>query len=401
MNKEILPVKHFFLAIICLTLIAACNDDKDDKLQNHHPIAKIKDISNSLKVNQEILLDGTESLDSDKQPLSYEWFLISKPLISQISLSDKSKSLIRFVPDVSGEYIFNLVVSDGQLESNPAEIHIKIKDKKLVDLFIHAHPDDIELFMASSAYHAIKNNHEVIFILMTSGDGGLSKLISNRKESILYPDVRILGHEAAVGYWAQSNAVIDKSTLIDTHIVYKRTYEPNVAMYDLKFPDGGLKGQGYENTGFQSLEKLDNGTINSISTLDNNVYNGINDIHKTLADIINSHTVDADAITIHLPETNTFKNNGSHADHLITGKIVQDTVFNNFEKCVQLISYADYQNGNMPKNMSPDDEIIHYKMFEVMTDKLVENGIAPRVKNTHLDMLGKQYVTSDISANCK
>jgi hypothetical protein len=55
----------------------------------------------------------------------------------------------------------------------------------------------------------------------------------------------------------------------------------------------------------------------------------------------------------------------------------------------------------MPKNMSPDDEIIHYKMFEVMTDKLVENGIAPRVKNTHLDMLGKQYVTSDISANCK
>jgi beta-lactam-binding protein with PASTA domain len=61
-----------------------------------------------------VTLDGTRSSDPDNDPLSYAWQIVSLPTGSQAVLSDPSSSAPSFTADVSGEYLANLTVHDGQ-----------------------------------------------------------------------------------------------------------------------------------------------------------------------------------------------------------------------------------------------------------------------------------------------
>ncbi len=63
-------------------------------------------------VGQETTLDGSKSFDPNGDAIFFSWFLIQKPSSSSISLSGTNDQTLSFVPDVEGQYIFELVVSD-------------------------------------------------------------------------------------------------------------------------------------------------------------------------------------------------------------------------------------------------------------------------------------------------
>ncbi|NQZ08181.1 MAG: hypothetical protein HRT35_13570, partial [Algicola sp.] len=65
-----------------------------------------------------VQLDGSASLDVDGHSLIYRWTFNSKPQGSNAILSDPTVSNPTFTADISGEYLFTLVVNDGQLDSN-------------------------------------------------------------------------------------------------------------------------------------------------------------------------------------------------------------------------------------------------------------------------------------------
>lgn len=74
---------------------------------------------------QEVLveLDGGESFDPDGDPLKFAWTQISGP---RVTLSDPAIAKPSFRTSRVGTYVFQLVVSDGELASEPETVEIQI-----------------------------------------------------------------------------------------------------------------------------------------------------------------------------------------------------------------------------------------------------------------------------------
>ena len=71
-----------------------------------------------------VTLNGSASSDADGDPLTYAWIMTSRPAGSRASLSSTTLVNPSFIADVTGEYIFALIVNDGQLSSAPATVTV-------------------------------------------------------------------------------------------------------------------------------------------------------------------------------------------------------------------------------------------------------------------------------------
>ena len=73
----------------------------------------------SVAVGDTVILDGSGSTDPEGAPLSYAWVLESLPSGSTAVLMSADSATPSFVPDVTGDYVVSLVVSDEELDSDP------------------------------------------------------------------------------------------------------------------------------------------------------------------------------------------------------------------------------------------------------------------------------------------
>ena len=100
----------------------------------------------------EVILDGSGSYDPDNDSITYIW----KPNPdnpAQVSLSDNNSETAvhpSFTPSITGTYRFELVVSDGTVESNPDEVLIVVEQDlsgpTLGSVFFNGNPvQDLEL----------------------------------------------------------------------------------------------------------------------------------------------------------------------------------------------------------------------------------------------------------------
>jgi hypothetical protein len=65
-----------------------------------------------------VTLDGSGSTDANRDPLTYNWVLTTRPNGSAASLSSAASPKPFFVADVAGLYVASLKVSDGQVSSD-------------------------------------------------------------------------------------------------------------------------------------------------------------------------------------------------------------------------------------------------------------------------------------------
>ena len=72
-----------------------------------------------------VTLDGSMSKDADGSPLTFLWALTTKPVGSTATLSNPTAMRPTFTPDLSGEYIAQLIVNDGTVSSTPDTVMIK------------------------------------------------------------------------------------------------------------------------------------------------------------------------------------------------------------------------------------------------------------------------------------
>ena len=73
------------------------------------------------EVGSVVLLDGSASFDPDGDVLSFSWKFVSLPSVSLLTendIIDRDTASPSFTPDVGGDYILQLNVSDGQLEDS-------------------------------------------------------------------------------------------------------------------------------------------------------------------------------------------------------------------------------------------------------------------------------------------
>jgi hypothetical protein len=75
-------------------------------------------------VGDTVFLDGSGSHDGNFDPLTYSWNFVSKPPGSVAELSDANVVDPSFTADEPGAYVVSLVVNDGFVNSNPANVEI-------------------------------------------------------------------------------------------------------------------------------------------------------------------------------------------------------------------------------------------------------------------------------------
>lgn len=90
---------------------------------NSEPVAHAG-VDQFVNLTTSIDLNGTNSSDAENDPLNYTWSILSKPNGSNIVLSDPSLAMPSFMPDITGDYVFQLVVNDGKLNSQHDNVTI-------------------------------------------------------------------------------------------------------------------------------------------------------------------------------------------------------------------------------------------------------------------------------------
>lgn len=73
-------------------------------------------------------LDGTGSSDPDGDPLTYYWSFVSIPSGSSATLTGSGTAQPSFFADKVGNYTVQLIVSDGYVDSPPAQVVITTKN---------------------------------------------------------------------------------------------------------------------------------------------------------------------------------------------------------------------------------------------------------------------------------
>jgi hypothetical protein len=73
-------------------------------------------------------LDGSGSTDADSDPLTYRWSFVSLPSGSSAALAGATTVNPTFVPDVAGNYVVELIVNDGTVDSDPVQVRVTATD---------------------------------------------------------------------------------------------------------------------------------------------------------------------------------------------------------------------------------------------------------------------------------
>ncbi|WP_036162553.1 PKD domain-containing protein [Marinilabilia salmonicolor] len=122
--KTRLSFKLMTLFIAGLFLFTACEDDETtddvDVTVTAEAVAET-----TVNVEEEVLLDGSNSTINSGS-LEFSWTFFSKPDGSNVQIDDAFSPMASFVPDVAGEYVVVLEVSDGNGETDQDDVTIEV-----------------------------------------------------------------------------------------------------------------------------------------------------------------------------------------------------------------------------------------------------------------------------------
>jgi hypothetical protein len=90
---------------------------------NSDPIANAG-VNQNVVVGTAVTLDGTNSSDANRDPLTHRWVIMSKPTGSAAALSSATSAKPVFVADLVGTYVITLIVNDGKVDSATSTVPI-------------------------------------------------------------------------------------------------------------------------------------------------------------------------------------------------------------------------------------------------------------------------------------
>ncbi len=118
-----MPGEYVVQLIINDGTVDSAPDTVTISTENTAPVADAGPDQNVL-VGDTVDLDGSGSSDVDGDPLTYSWSLTSVPTGSLATLSDQNAEMPTFEIDQPGEYVAQLIVNDGVVDSAPATLMI-------------------------------------------------------------------------------------------------------------------------------------------------------------------------------------------------------------------------------------------------------------------------------------
>jgi len=94
--------------------------------QNSRPIANAGPDQADKTVGETVELDSSLSSDADGDALTYDWSLLHQPTGSQAVILHPDQAKAAFTPDRPGDYIGQLIVNDGQANSDPDTTRVTV-----------------------------------------------------------------------------------------------------------------------------------------------------------------------------------------------------------------------------------------------------------------------------------
>lgn len=235
-----------------------------------------------------------------------------------------------------------------------------------VSFYFAAHEDDWQLFMNPSAFQdVIDGAAKTVFVHVTAGDAGLGIGRGGRKHPFYL--ARENGAEQAVRFMADANdrpsEKIVSHTAFNGHPIYRVAYR-NTVSYFLRVPDGHWSGDGYYETGFQSLQRLNTGANPTLRAIDGSAtYRSWGDLTRTLRELIDFERGRAIQVQLNIAETDVRINPQDHSDHVMTARAALDAVAD--LSCVRRVYYVDYHSSKLPENLNAQQRDMESSVFAV------------------------------------
>jgi len=98
---------------------------------NSPPVANAG-LDQAVSVGQLVQLDGSQSSDVDRDVLAYRWSFMSRPPGSTATLSNALTVTPTLRVDLHGDYVVQLIVNDGHVDSEPDTVVISTVNSKPV-----------------------------------------------------------------------------------------------------------------------------------------------------------------------------------------------------------------------------------------------------------------------------
>jgi hypothetical protein len=99
---------------------------------NQPPVAVLATQKIDALMGHIVQLDGRQSYDPEKQPLTWKWRFAQVPIGSEVATTGfreirPRSTAVSFIPDKIGIYVVELVVNDGELDSSPVTATVNIQ----------------------------------------------------------------------------------------------------------------------------------------------------------------------------------------------------------------------------------------------------------------------------------
>lgn len=261
-----------------------------------------------------------------------------------------------------------------------------------VSFYFAAHQDDWQLFMNPSAFQDVAGDRtKAVFVHMTAGDAGLGTGAGGKRHPFYL--ARENGAELAVRFMADTDkAPLGKtvSTMaFNGHPIYRVGYG-NTVSYFLRVPDGNPAGSGYPDTGYQSLQRLEQGDIDALAAVDGStVYRGWTDLVATLRAILDFERERAPKVQLNVAELDQRINPGDHSDHLMTANAALDAAAG--IGCARRVYYVDYAAAKLPENLDPLQRDLQSSVYAVTAAgvRALDHGINWRAYDRNY--MGRNY----------
>ena len=214
-------------------------------------------------------------------------------------------------------------------------------------VMVWAHYDDDLVFANPTLLQALESGRRAHSCFITASDAGagMSAYVDGRERGIraAYDTMR-----DARGNWSDRSVVLDNGVSVT---LTRPDGDDRVSLSFLRLPDGGLRGNGYASTGWQSLAKLVAGDLPSLRTLDNGQPITAELLRSTVTEIVVAY--DATTVITHDPGFADLHGD-DHPDHQSVGRVVASAVDDGVIDG-DLMQYAiGYPAALRPANIAPD-----------------------------------------------
>ena len=209
---------------------------------------------------------------------------------------------------------------------------------------VMAHYDDDLIFANPTIANAMAADLCVRTVFVTAGDAGSGMQYATSRESGILSAYDVLrGSDLP---WTEEHFTLASGLPVTR---FTASDDPSISVTFLRLPDGNIKGDGFEATGWESLARLRTDTISVIHTVDSHAEVSLNLLQASLTELTSAYSP-TNVLT--LVPNESWASKRDHSDHSAVGSLTRAAAQAAGVPATQLHYATGYGNKDRPANVT-------------------------------------------------